>query len=293
MRVVLIGANGQLACDLRRVMGESPSQYDIIGLLHSQIEVSDPDSVRRALTAHKPRLVINTAAFHKVDVCEDEPVQAFAVNAIGPRNIALACRDLDCAVVHMSTDYIFSGEKCAPHVEGDPTHPVNIYGITKVAGEMALRYLWSKHFIVRTSGLYGIAGSSGKGGNFVELMLRLASEGKSIYVVDDQTLTPTYTCVLARQIVTLVRTRAFGTYHATCQGECTWYQFAAEIFRQSGMKPELLPQTTAQSGARAKRPAYSVLENAGLQQLGIDEMPDWQDALEAYLQERERVRRSA
>jgi len=166
----------------------------------------------------------------------------------------------------------------------DPVDPVNIYGASKAAGEMIIRYIWPKHFIVRVSGLYGEAGFSGKGGNFVELMLRLAREGKAIKVVNDQTLTPTSTVAAARQIAALIDTDAYGTYHATCQGECTWYEFAAEIFRIACVKADLSPQTTAQSGAKATRPRYSVLMNDGLGTLGIDAMPTWQAVLTQYLQ---------
>lgn len=285
MRVVVIGANGQLAHDLIPVL--EAVGYEVVGLMHAQIEVSDLESVRTALGAAQPQIVINTAAYHKVDEVEDNPDQAFAVNAVGPRNLALVCRDLEAPLVHLSTDYVFSGRKGSPYVESDPVDPVNIYGISKAAGEMVLRYLWPQHFIVRSSGLYGIAGSSGKGGNFVELMLRLAREGRSIKVVNDQKLTPTSTRALARQIAALIRTQAYGTYHATCQGECTWYDFAAEIFRRSGLNPELAPQTTAQSGTRVIRPPYSVLENANLKRIGLDLMLPWQDAFVAYLQERE------
>jgi len=284
MRVVVIGATGQLAHDLMPALAAAGSE--VIGARHGDIEVTDLESVRASLVAARPQIVINTAAYHKVDDVEETPARAFAVNAVGPRNLALVCRDLQAPLVHLSTDYVFSGRKGRPYVESDAVDPVNLYGISKVAGEMALRYLWPQHFIVRSSGLYGSAGSSGKGGNFVELMLQLARAGRSIRVVNDQRLTPTSTRALATQIVALIGTEAYGTYHATCQGECTWYDFAAEIFRRSGLNPEVAPQTTAESGARAIRPAYSVLENAHLQGLGMDLMPFWQDALVTYLQER-------
>ena len=294
MRIALIGANGQLAQDLAPVLEESGHQ--VTGLTHAQtrlpepcggqVEVADLDSVRAALVPMRPELVINTSAYHKVDEVEENPGKAFAVNAVGPRNLALACRDMDAVLVHMSTDYVFSGRKGTPYVEDDPVDPVNIYGVSKAAGEMIIRYLWPKHFIVRVSGLYGKAGSSGKGGNFVETMLRLAREGKPIKVVNDQTLTPTSTVAAARQIAVLIATDAYGIYHATCQGECTWYEFAAEIFRAAGVEVDLSPQTTAQSGAIAIRPTYSVLWNQRLKMLGKDVMPAWQDALMSYLADR-------
>lgn len=291
MRVVIIGANGQLAQDIAPVLKEKA--HEVAGLTHAHIEVAELDSVRDALTPARPDVVINTSAYHKVDVVEDEPDRAFAVNATGPRNLVLVCRELDAPLVHLSTDYVFSGSKGSPYVEEDAVAPVNLYGVSKAAGEMAVRYLWPRHWIVRTSGLYGVAGSSGKGGNFVETMLRLAQEGKPIKVVNDQTLTPTSTRSLARQIASLIETDAYGTYHATCQGACTWYDFAAEIFSAAGLAPELSTQTTVESGARAIRPTWSVLENAALKSLKLDLMPDWQDALRAYLQERQVSRCSA
>ncbi len=282
MKILLIGSNGQLGRDLLGVLSRQ-SEHQVIGLTHAQIEVKDLESVRAALAAHSPQIVINTAAFHKVDVCEDQVAETLAVNVLGPRHLALACREQGCALMHMSTDYVFGGKQRVPYAETDPVDPINVYGISKAAGEMAIRYLCEKHFIVRTSGLYGVAGASGKGGNFVELMLRLAREGKAIRVVDDQTLTPTYTYDLARQLAALVTTDVYGTYHATCQGACTWFDFACAIFEFSGLTPELAAQTTVQSGARAKRPAYSVLDNAALRNVGLDLMPEWQQSLRAYL----------
>jgi dTDP-4-dehydrorhamnose reductase len=281
--VVVIGSNGQLGSDLCREWASRYPGDALVGLTHADVEVSDLESVRRALEGHAPDLVINTSAYHRVDEVEDDPDRAFAVNASGPRHLALVCRDLDAVLLHMSTDYVFSGARRQPYVEGDQVDPLNVYGVSKAAGEMIIRTAWPKHFIVRSSGLYGVAGSSGKGGNFVETMLRLAGAGRSIRVVDDQVLTPTHTAALAAQIAVLAATGAYGTYHATCQGECSWYEFALEIFRQAGLSPSLEPQKTAQAGRAAPRPPYCVLENRGLRHLGIDVMPGWDEALARYL----------
>jgi dTDP-4-dehydrorhamnose reductase len=290
--VVLIGAGGQLAHDLERAWPARRPGDRLIGLSHAEIEVADSDSVRQALFPLEPGLVVNTSAYHRVDEIEDQPERAFAVNAVGVRNLALACRELDAVLVHLSTDYVFSGRlgRPPPHVEDDPVDPPNVYGASKVAGEMLLRQAWRRHFIVRSSGLYGVAGASGKGGNFVETMLRLAGEGRPMRVVADQVLTPTSTAALAEQLVVLCGTEAYGTYHATCQGECSWHRFASEIFAQAGMKVELAAQTTAESGARALRPVYSVLENRALAGLGLDLLPPWQEALAGYLRERQAAR---
>jgi dTDP-4-dehydrorhamnose reductase len=283
-RVVIAGGAGQLANDLIKRWPERRPDDHVLALGHKEFDVTDSQAAHRILAAERPSILINCAAYHRVDEIEDNPERAFAVNATAVRNLALLCRELDIVLVHLSTDYVFSGtDGRRPHRESDPIDPPNVYGVSKAAGELLIRLTWSKHFIVRGSGLYGIAGSSGKGGNFVETMLRLAGEGKAIKVVDDQTLTPTATWFLADQIALLTTSEAYGTYHATCQGECTWFEFAREIFRQAGLRPELRPQTTADSGARATRPMYSVLDNARLRALGLDVMPTWQDALQAYL----------
>lgn len=281
--VVVVGSKGQLAHDLIPAWGRRRPVDHLVGLTHADVQVESMASVRSALERRRPDLVINTAAYHRVDEVEDEPEQAFMVNAVGVRNLALGCRELDATLLHVSTDYVFSGRSRRPYTEVDPVDPVNVYGVSKVAGEMILRFSLPKHFIVRSSGLYGTAGSSGKGGNFVETMLRLAATGQPIKVVDDQVLTPTPTRALAEQIVELASTDRYGTYHATCEGECSWHEFAAEIFRQASLQPVLRAQTTAESGARAIRPAYSVLENRGLKELGLDRMPHWREGLASYL----------
>jgi dTDP-4-dehydrorhamnose reductase len=292
-RVAIVGGNGQLAQDLIASWREGRPDEEVFPVTHAEIEVSDLESVRAVLARLHPQLVINTSAYHKVDQVEADPQGAFAVNSAGVLNLALACSDLDAVLVHLSTDYVFAGNAERPYVETDPVDPVNVYGVSKAAGEMLLRCLWTKHFVIRSSGLYGMAGSSGKGGNFVELMLRLASEGKPIRVVSDQVLTPTGTGPLAAQILKLAGTDAYGTYHATCQGECSWYEFAAEIFRLSNVEPPLSPQTTAESGARARRPSYSVLENQNLERLGLDRMPHWTESLREYLVRRPQARVNA
>jgi dTDP-4-dehydrorhamnose reductase len=287
MKIALIGANGQLGSDLAKVL---PGRgHDLVPLTHTDIEVTDPASVKTMMMTQQPETVLNMAAFHKVDVCEEEVEKTFAVNVYGVRNLALACRDHGATLVHMSTDYVFGGDKVrsAPYAETDVPAPINVYGVSKLAGEHFMQYLLDRYFIFRVTGLYGVAGSSGKGGNFVELMLRLAHEGKDIRVVDDQRMTPTYTVDLALQMAAVIETEHYGLYHATSQGDCTWYEFADEIFRQSGLAPNLDRAKTGDFGEKATRPAYSVLENKALQQIGMDMMRPWQQALGAYLEERE------
>lgn len=285
MRVMLIGANGQLGSDLAKVLCPV---HELIPLTHADVEIADKEQVRQAVSRHHADLVINTAAYHKVDECEDNPVKSFQVNAVGALYLARACQEAGCALLHMSTDYAFGGDKTriAPYIETDVPTPINVYGASKLAGEHLVRYTFDRYLIVRTTGLYGIAGSSGKGGNFVELMLRLAREGKDIRVVDDQRMTPTYTVDLANQIAALIETEHYGLYHATSAGDCTWFEFTAEIFRQSGLLPNLSSAKTGDFGEKATRPAYSVLENRALQDVGLNQMRPWQEALAAYLEER-------
>ena len=289
MKITLIGANGQLGSDLVKVLRPV---HDLIPLTHADVEITDRGSVDAMMQAHRPDLVMNMAAFHKVDACEEQIEPTFAVNTYGVRNLALACRAQGAALLHMSSDYVFGGDKtrATPYIETDAPAPINVYGVAKLAGEYFIRYLTDRYFILRVTGLYGVAGSSGKGGNFVELMLRLAKEGRPIRVVDDQRMTPTYTVDLAQQIAALIETERYGLYHATNQGSCTWYEFAAEIFRQSGLAPNLSKAKTGDFGEKATRPAYSVLENKALQSIGLDQMRPWQESLAAYLAERQQVR---
>jgi len=285
VKIALIGANGQLGSDLVKA-AKSSEDLKVIPLTHQDIEISDFPQSQELLKRLNPELLINTAAFHQVDICEDEVEASFRVNAKGLRNLSLICRDMDIPLVHMSTDYVFDGLKGKPYVEDDPPRPINLYGISKLAGEMIIQYLWHKHYIIRVSGLYGIAGSGGKGGNFIELMIRLAEEGRDIRVVDDQVLTPTYTREAAEKILQLIQSGQYGLYHMTNRGECSWYDFAQEIFRLTGLKPNLSPTTSQAFGAKAKRPKYSVLDNRNLRLLGLEDLRDWHQALSDYLQER-------
>lgn len=284
--VVVIGGDGQLGHDLRWTWPEQHPDDRLVSLGHGDVEVTDRGSVDAALAEHAPDLVINTAAFHKVDLIEQTPEPAFQVNVIGARNVALACEATGAACMFISTDYVFTDSPGHPHAEDDPVRPADVYGASKAAGEMVVRLACRRHYIVRSCGLYGVAGASGKGGNFVETMLRLAASGRPIKVVDDQVMTPTPTYDLARQLAALADHDDFGTYHATCQGQCSWYEFAGEIFRRSGLKPELSPQTSAESGSAAPRPPYSVLDNTRLRRLGIDLLPAWQEGLARYLRVR-------
>lgn len=293
--ILLIGANGQLGSDLRDALASHKVVAASRAQLHDerheciQLDVGDTESVRAAVAAHAPRLVLNVSAFHRVDDIEKDAARALRINALAAQHMALVCRDADCALMHISTDYVFDGAKRAPYVESDLPNPLSAYGASKLAGELLIRAAWRKHFIIRTCGLYGAAGASGKGGNFVNTMLRLAREAasaaepKAIRVVGDQVCTPTSTHDLAAQIVALIDSDAYGLYHITNAGGCSWHEFANTIFELAGLSARAESITSAQFGAAATRPPYSVLENAHLQKLGLDRMRDWREALADYL----------
>lgn len=286
MKIVIIGAAGQLGTDLQRTFATLP-HVTSTPLTRAELDVRAYDAARATLTAHAPDVVINTAAYHKVDLCEDTAEDAFAVNAFAVRNLAQICRDLDCTLMHLSTDYVFSGERDTPYTEADTPRPLSVYGASKLAGEHFTQALAPKHFVVRTTGLYGSAAYAGNSANFIETMIRLAQAGKRIQVVADQRMTPTYTVDLARKLAQLVQTDAYGLYHITNAGACTWYEFAAAVFAHLQLRPDFGPTTSAAFGAPAQRPLYSVLAHTGLQRLGLDDLRPWQEALAAYLAERE------
>jgi dTDP-4-dehydrorhamnose reductase len=254
------------------------------GITHADIEIADLDSVSRALTALKPGIVINTAAYHKVDDCEKNPERSFQVNAIGARNLAAVAESLNADLVHISTDYVFDGKKHSPYRESDLPNPLNVYAVTKVAGEHFVSAGSARYYIVRSSGLYGHNKCRAKGRNFIETMLVLGKEKKEVRVVQDEVLTPTYTYHLALQIRELVKTRAYGLYHITNKGSCSWYEFACAIFKHAGMSVNVVPTTVREFASPIRRPHYSVLENFALQSLGMDHMPEWQTSLQHYFE---------
>jgi dTDP-4-dehydrorhamnose reductase len=284
MKVMLIGAGGQLGGDLRRML---PAE-NCVSLTHADVEITDPASVRRAFEGHRPDVVINTAAFHRVDDCETQAERAFQTNAIAVRALAQACHESGAVLVHFSTDYVFDGAQSEPYVETDRPAPLSVYAASKLAGEYLAAATHSRHFVIRTCGLFGLGGSRSKGGggNFVEMMLRAAAQGKRLRVVSDQVVTPTATADLARKVIDLLQTESYGLYHITAQGSCSWYEFARTIFELEGVQADLHAVTAQEFSAPARRPAYSVLRNRRLELLGIDDLPAWQDGLKRYLADR-------
>jgi dTDP-4-dehydrorhamnose reductase len=282
VRVVVVGGNGQLGTDIAAAFSERGDA--VVSLTHTDIELSNLDSVRSQLSAASADVVVNTAAMHHVERCEEQPDKAFAVNAIGARNLALVTRELTSVLVHISTDYVFDGAKGKPYEEGDVPLPLNIYGNSKLAGEHAVRTGNPRHFVLRTSALYGKHPCRAKGGqNFVELMLRLGRERGGVRVVDSEFVSPTSTADLARQVVALSGCDAFGLYHATGEGSCSWYEFAKEIYSLAKVNAKVDVASSSEFPAKVARPHYSVLENRALKQLGLNQFQPWQEALAAYL----------
>ncbi len=281
MRIALIGSTGQLGQDLLKAL---KSEHEVLALTHQNIEVTNAASVL-ALKGVKPDVIINTAAFHKTDVCEDEPEKAFSYNAIGPKNVAALSAQLGATAVFISSDYVFSGNKGSPYTEDDVPEPINTYGISKVAGEY-FTLLAPRHYVFRVASLFGKAGASGKGGNFVETMLAKAKKNESPTVVDDMWMSPTYTLDATAVIgQVLSRKLPYGTYHLTNRGQCTWFQFTQEIYRLTNMTLEVKRQKTSEMQVKAKRPLNSSLNSVKLSKYGL-EMRSWQDALKAYLIEK-------
>ena len=283
MKFAVIGAAGQLGRDLcPRLQGE------VVSLDRARADLTKPESLRATLTDLRPDVVVNCAAYNFVDKAASEPDAAFAVNAWGVRDLARVCGDLDCTLVHFSSDYVFGLDagRHTPYAEDDAPGPLSVYGLSKLTGEYLVRALCPRHFVVRTCGLYGVRGSGGKGGNFVETMLRLADQGKSLRVVSDQVCTPSYTVDVAAATANLIQTGHFGLYHVTNAGACSWYEFARAIFELAGLRPELSPVGSRERNDPARRPSYSVLEPAGLVAAGVPVPRPWREALAAYLEER-------
>jgi len=280
MRTVVLGAPGQLGRDIcPRLPGE------VIPLGRADVDLADATRMRAKLTELRPGVLVNCAAYNFVDQAESEPAAAFAVNAWAVRDLASNCRDLDCTLVHFSTDYVFGLDESRrePYQADDSPGPVSVYGLSKLAGEYFVRATCPKHFVIRTCGLFGVWGSGGKGKNFVETMLRMAGQGKPLRVVNDQRCTPSFTADIADATVALIRTSEFGVYQMTNAGDCTWYEFAREIVRAAGVTAEVSPISSAEFAAPARRPVYSVLSNEKLSEAGVLPPRPWREALGAYL----------
>jgi dTDP-4-dehydrorhamnose reductase len=282
MRIAVVGAGGQLGRALLRRLGGQ-----CVPLTHGEIEIIDAASVRAALGRVRPDAVVNAAAYNLVDRAESEPAVAYAVNALGPRNLASYCADADIPLVHVSTDYVFGreGNRSEPYRETDAPGPVSAYGVSKLAGEDFVRAPSRRNSVLRTCGLYGPVPTPGRG-NFVETMLRLADERDELTVVQDQRCTPTHVDDLAAAIESVLHAGVGGLFHATSAGETTWHEFAGAIFQVAGRSTPVRAITSAEFAAAARRPTYSVLNCDRLADATGFRFPSWQEALNRYLRQR-------
>lgn len=282
MNIAVIGSNGQLGSDLvETFVGQG---WRVVGLDHSAISVEDEGNVRSVLQGIRPDVVVNTAAYHNVPLCEKDPNRSFQVNALGALHVARMAGELGAVCVHYSTDYVFDGLKGSPYVEEDLPRPLNIYGGTKHLGEEFVLAYAPKPLVLRVSGIYGKVPCRAKGGNFIMTMRKAARERPEVKVVDDEILTPTSTVEIARASVGLVKAGATGLFHMTAEGECSWYDFARVIFETLHLATPLLPVKSREFPSPVRRPLYSVLENRRLNALGVPPMAHWKDALIHFLQ---------
>ena len=283
MKVAIIGANGQLGSDLVEIF-----EGEAIPLTRRDLDVSDLESVK-ILNELRPDVVINTAAYVRVDDAEVEVEKAFQVNAIGALNIAKVCNEINAVNVYISTDYVFDGAKGEPYEEDDVPNPINVYGLSKYAGEILTRNYSEKYYVIRVASLYGKAGARGKGGNFVDSMIQRAKNGEEIKVVEDMFMSSTYTKDVSRMLkrfLDLEIKPAFGIYHIVNEGYCSWYDFTKEIFNISGWDAQIqiTPIRSSEVKMLARRPIFSALKNKKLDDLGL-RMRDWKEALKDYLME--------
>ena len=263
-----------------RVLGE-----EAVGLTHEDLDVTDGVGVASWMRSLQPDWVINTAAFHRVDDCEINPSLSFAANALGALNVARAAADVGAGVVFFSTDYVFGGQgrgRDHPYEEGDAPQPLNVYGVSKAAGEQLVAQANPRRIVVRSAGLYGTSASR-KGWTFPELMLEKARTDGLVRVVTDQVLSPTYTADLAEKTKELIELDATGLFHLTNAGECSWFEFAKEVFELTGVEVEMEEIQTGETGRRARRPSYSALATARLEEVGSKRLRPWREALGDYL----------
>lgn len=270
MKVLLTGAGGQLGRELARLLPESG--HETVPLVRSGLDIADPRAVALAIEEHDPDLTMNAAAFTGVDAAETEAEAAYAANALGPRNLAVACERAGCDLLHVGTNYVFDGTLGRPYEPFDPPNPLGVYGRTKLAGDEYVMRLCRRWYVVRTAGVYG------EGGNFVRTMLRLGGERHEIKVKDDEFVSPTWARDLAAGIIGITEAGEYGLYHLTNSGSCSWYEFAREIFRLSGTEVRVRPVSSAGFPLPAPRPANGILSS-----LGSPRLRHWREALAEYL----------
>ena len=276
MKIIITGAQGQLGQELVKQL-DKKYEYDVIKTDRDTLDITNIENVNTFILDQNPDVVINCAAHTAVDICETDIENAYKINAIGPRNLAIVCDKIGAKLVQVSTDYVFDGNGTRPYREDDITCPNSVYGTSKLMGENFVREFCSKYFIVRTAWLYG------EGNNFVRTMLKLSETNSELNVVNDQIGSPTSTVDLAKAIIDLIHTEHYGIYHGTCEGQCSWYDFAKKIFEIKNIDIKVNPVTSDEFKRPAPRPKYSVLDNFMLKLVGLNSFRKWEDSLEEYL----------
>lgn len=275
-KLLITGGNGQLGRAINNLYKDR-EDIECINTDVDELDITNLDAVIKFVDECRPYAILNCAAHTAVDLCEDQVELAYRINAIGPRNLSIAADKFDCKMMQISTDYVFAGDSDKPYLEFDKPNPQGVYGKSKLAGEEFVKEFSKKHFIIRTAWLYG------DGKNFVKTMLRLAQDHEEVGVVYDQVGSPTSAVELAKAMDALIFTENYGTFHGTCEGVCSWADFAEEIFRLAGKNVKVNRLTSDQYPAKAKRPAYSVLENYMLKSTTDFMFADWHDALKEYM----------
>lgn len=284
-RVAVLGATGQLGTDVVRTL-QATDGYSIVPLGHEEVECTSAESVGTVLSNIRPDVVINCAAFVRVDECEERPEEAFRVNTIGALNVARTAARMGARCTYISTDFVFDGQKGEPYTEDDVPCPVNVYGASKLAGEYLVRQSSTDWMIVRLASVFGKSGARGKSGNFVETVLRKARAGETLQVVTDIRMSPTYTVDAAHALERLVASGARGVFHVTNKGSCTWFEFARKIIELGGIDAHVEPTLSSEYATKARRPTNSALRSGRLDGFVRDAPRSWGEALKAYFEER-------
>lgn len=287
MKVILLGANGQLGSDLQKAYQNTKPSFELISLMRQNLDVTQVENISNVLGNLNFDILINCTSYHKTDEVEKNATLAFTINTHAVKSLAEVCQKKNANFIHISTDYVFNGLHSKPYLETDSPAPINVYGASKAMGEeLALLFNPQKTYILRVASLFGLAGASGKGGNFVETMIKFGKEKGVLKVVNDSTMSPSSTADIANMILKIIEHKAApGIYHAVNSGQATWFEFAKEIIQKSKVKAELIPVTSKEFPTVALRPSFSVLSNQKLQE-HIGPIRHWSNALDDYLQEK-------
>lgn len=281
-QVILLGSNGQLGTDVVHVFG-ADKNIQLTALTRSDIDAERHSVFDRLADYDDSDVIVNCISYHKTDECEDYPEKSFKINSLFVGELARFCAEFNILLIHISTDYVFGGKKSTPYLPDDPVSPLNVYGMSKVSGELYVKASKARYAIVRVSSLFGIAGVSGKGGNSVETMISLAKEGKPLKVIADQMMSPTHTLDVARALHALIvaEPEHSMTIHCCNSGSCSWYEFTREIFDKCNLEVDLIETAYAEYKTKAIRPKYSAMDNSSISK--YFQMPDWKTALTEYL----------